>query len=208
MENILPLAVLALVVALFVWYVTRGYRAEKDKYRKNLEDEFLYDPATGKKYTLEEAQTTGFPAENLNRVKTDEEIEASFTDEEKEAEYARNFLRRKGYKVVENESEEEVSRFENISWWESYLEVYPDTIFRISSTSYLYFVQVTYTTTGFKGKTDTLTETQLMLWVKAPSDTQLNQLNAIRDIEYLQMRDDHFFKLSKPANSDDVDRLI
>ncbi|MBK8368969.1 MAG: hypothetical protein IPL10_16690 [Bacteroidetes bacterium] len=94
--------------------------------------------------------------------------------------------------MLESESEEEVSRFENISWWESYEGVYADTIFKINEKSYLYFVQVTYSSIGFKGRRDSVSEIQLMLWLRNPLSGSLEYLKSIKDIDYIQNGNDYF----------------
>lgn len=208
MDNAVPLIVLTAVVAIVILYLRKEHKTESNEHLENLEDEYLYDAETGKKYTLEEAESIGFPETNPNRIKTQEEIDTYFNDEEIAVELAKNYLRKKGYKVLETETEEEVSRFENMSWWESYEGVYADTIFKISEKSYLYFVQVTYTSIGFKGSRNVLSEIQLLLWVRNPLNTQIDDLKAIKDIDYIENGKDHFFKLSKIATPEGVKQLL
>jgi len=208
MDNAIPLIALLAVVAIVILYLRKDYNAENKEHLKSLEDEYLYDPETGEKFTLEEVESKGFPTANPNRIKSQEEIETYFTEEEMEIEFAKNYLRKKGYKVLELESEEEVSRFENINWWDNYEEVYSDTIFKINDNCYLYFVQVTYTSIGFKGSRNILSEVQLLLWLRNPKTIQLDYLQTIKDIDSSQNGNNHFFKLSKIANLDGVKLLL
>ena len=194
MDNVMPVIVLVAVVTIAFLYIRKDHNAENKEHLKNLEDEYLYDPETGEKFTLEEVESKGFPPSNPNRIKTEEEIERYFIE--------------RGYKVLESESEEEVSRFENISWWESYEGVYADTIFKINEKSYLYFVQVTYSSIGFKGRRDSVSEIQLMLWLRNPLSGSLEYLKSIKDIDYIQNGNDYFFKLSKIANLEGVKQLL
>ena len=208
MDNVMPVIALIAVVIIAFLFIRKDYNAENKEHLKNLEDEYLYDPETGEKFTLEEVESKGFPPSNPNRIKTEEEIERYFIEEGVDVEFAKNYLRKRGYKVLESESEEEISRFENISWWESYEGVYTDTIFKINEKSYLYFVQVTYSSIGFKGRRDSVSEIQLMLWLRNPLSVSLEYLKTIKDIDYIQNGNDYFFKLSKIANLEGVKQLL
>jgi hypothetical protein len=68
---------------------------------ERLKDEYIYDPETGTKITLEEAESGHWiNHNNLNRVKSQEEINKFFVGREKEAEELINHIKLKKYKFT------------------------------------------------------------------------------------------------------------
>jgi len=103
------------LVSLLIWITFRKSRAQKKRDKElelSLEDETIYDPVTGKRLTLEEAETAPefnhysngeFSPGKINesiiiecRIKPDTEIEKYFEDEAKEIQYIlRDFYKEK-----------------------------------------------------------------------------------------------------------------
>lgn len=89
-------------------------KSEKDPAQEErLNDELLFDPLTGKKITLEEAER-GVVVEDYEgpRVKSDQEIEENYSDDQKEIEYIlRDFIKAG---MDERESDDDDEAFNNI----------------------------------------------------------------------------------------------
>jgi hypothetical protein len=82
-------------------------RMEKDEQQEKQylpDDDLIYDPVTGKKYTLEEAEAgIEFLPEDFSRLKTDEEIESFYRGADKERAYIERSLLKYGARAVEHE---------------------------------------------------------------------------------------------------------
>ncbi|OXA76330.1 hypothetical protein SAMN05444397_10153 [Flavobacterium aquidurense] len=98
-----------LIVALFIislaykffFSKTQKEKEYERKLKESLADEFIYDPETGAKLTLEQAESGNWIAHNnLNRIKPKEELEQYYKGKEKEIEELANFLKSNGYKFT------------------------------------------------------------------------------------------------------------
>ncbi|SHH21535.1 hypothetical protein SAMN04488109_3202 [Chryseolinea serpens] len=78
-----------------IWMMFLTKHKKDPAQEENLSDELLFDPLTGKKITLEEAER-GMVVENYTgpRIKPDQEIEDNYSGERKEIEYIlRDFIK-------------------------------------------------------------------------------------------------------------------
>ncbi|MBK8368970.1 MAG: hypothetical protein IPL10_16695 [Bacteroidetes bacterium] len=69
MDNVMPVIALVAVVTIAFLYIRKDHNAENKEHLKNLEDEYLYDPETGEKFTLEEVESKSFPHPILTELK-------------------------------------------------------------------------------------------------------------------------------------------
>lgn len=99
---------------------------EKDyekKLKERLNDEFLYDPETGARFTIEQAEDGSWiNHKNDSRIKSSKEIENYYDGSEKIVEEIANYLKSKNYKPVKLSSNQieklEASKlFEKYSDW-------------------------------------------------------------------------------------------
>jgi hypothetical protein len=101
---------LALLLALSgIYGSVKSRKPKRDSLKLNQDDlegadELLFDSYTGKKITVEDA-TEGITIteEELNRIKTDEEILAGYSNLRQDEEFAQNHLRKLGFKHADNE---------------------------------------------------------------------------------------------------------
>ena len=79
------------------------------KLKKSLEDEFIVDPETGARLTLEQAESGNWIAhDNEFRTLSDSELELLLSEEEKQAEQAKNYLREsRNYRVIQLSPDQE-----------------------------------------------------------------------------------------------------
>ncbi|MCD6065311.1 MAG: hypothetical protein K0S33_137 [Bacteroidetes bacterium] len=208
MIEIAALASLAIIVTITIVSLRRDRKSQDKIHLKNLDNELLYEPKTGVSYTLDEVESGDILFSDPNRIKTRKEIETFFNEDEIGVELARNYLRKKGYKQMNSEREPNDLKFDSISWWENYRGVYTDTVFEINPAVHLYFVSLTYVVTGYKGRTDMVTEIQLMLWLKKTTLNQLNYLKSCKDLDSLQLGTEYLFKRNKIADIEGVKILL
>lgn len=92
---------IVLIVIVSISKVFEKSKEEKEEERvlnESLADEFIYEPVSGKKITLEQAESGNWDGEfNLNRIKSEDEIEKYYFGQEKETEKIINTLKSKGY---------------------------------------------------------------------------------------------------------------
>ena len=91
------IAIVSLGATAFVLYIifrpSKADREHEAAVAKRLDDETIYDPETGAKLTLEQAERGHFIGnDGDDRVKTVEEIEQHYLDEERDVEYIRRFF--------------------------------------------------------------------------------------------------------------------
>lgn len=102
-------------VILFAYYVGQSSAKktpDEVEVEQRLEDEFIYDPDTGAKMTLEQAESGHFIRhDNSLGIKTDKEIEENYDEDNQEVEYIVRYFREKG--IGEHEDEEIDDRVKN-----------------------------------------------------------------------------------------------
>lgn len=89
------------IVFFIVIFLTRKTKAEKEheqRLKESLADELIYDPETGVSITLEEAESSIWLAHNnLNRIKSKEEIDKYYFGQDKSLEEFVNNIKSAGY---------------------------------------------------------------------------------------------------------------
>jgi hypothetical protein len=98
--------VFGLIAVIFILLLYREYNnalRERKKLSKKLEeDELLFDKLSGQKFTVEEAEKgVTLVAMDLNRIKSDDEINETYSGFELEKELVINNLKKEGYKITE-----------------------------------------------------------------------------------------------------------
>ena len=97
--SITILAICAIgVCALLIWYSSFRKTDKEKKYEKHLEDslddEYIIDPETGAKITLEQAESGHWVShDHIDRLKSEAEIAQLFSDEERQVEHAINHIK-------------------------------------------------------------------------------------------------------------------
>lgn len=98
-------------VILFAWYIAQLSARKTPReivVEQRLEDEFIYDPDTGAKMTLEQAESGHFiKHDNKLRIKSNKEIEENYDEDNQEVEFVVRYFREKGIHEHEDESVDE-----------------------------------------------------------------------------------------------------
>lgn len=104
LEKIFYLFLTLVIIYVFYRFFMLMRKAERE-YNKDLEerlnDEFIYDPDTGARLTLEEAESGHWIHQNnQNRIKSDEEIKTHYFGKERDAEELVNYIKSIGFKTT------------------------------------------------------------------------------------------------------------
>lgn len=179
----------------FFFSKTEQEKEYERKLKKSLADEFIYDPETGAKLTLEEAESGNWLAhDNLNRIKSKEELEQYYRGKEKEIEELVNFLKSNGYKFTKL-SNSQIEFLEQTK----ILSKYDDWSYSCSYSfnegkDFVFFPRVTYHNNKHENG---YSESQIMFWI-----------NDIRLDGHLYLRDKTYFEaLTDRVRNDDLIKL-
>jgi hypothetical protein len=160
----------------FFFSKTKQEKEYERKIKESLADDFIYDPETGAKLTLEEAESGNWVAhDNLNRIKPKEELDQYYRGKEKEIEKLANFLKSNGYKFTKlTDSHIEFLEQTKI------LSKYDDWSYSCSYSfnegkDYVFFPHVTYNNDRYKNDYN---ESQIMFWI---NDVRLDGHIYLRD---------------------------
>ena len=149
-------------------YKTKGEKEYDKKIKESLADEFIIDPETGVKLTLEEAESgVWLNHDNEYRTISDEELNKFPTEGEKQAEVALNYLRaNKDFKKTDL-THSELNKLEHTSILSSYDNWSYSNPFRFNQLI-LFFPQPGISRSSVY-HSDEYSESHTMLWVKIES---------------------------------------
>lgn len=102
--GIICITIMAVIIFVFFNRQIREEKAARREQEKRLEDESIYDPSTGAKMDLEQAENDLFINHDfVLRVKSDQEIEENYLGDEREIEYIKRHFAKAGIHESENE---------------------------------------------------------------------------------------------------------
>jgi hypothetical protein len=165
--------IVGIVIVFFFWKImtfeSKSETEEIKRLKESLADEFIYDPETGTKITLEQAESGHWiPHNNLDRIKDSDEIEQFYHGPEKEAEELKNYIKKNGftYKKLTNKQLELLEKTEILSKYDDWS--YSSSFLNDKGNCFVFFPAVEINTSrhqlGYH-------ESQIMLWIK---DEQLS----------------------------------
>lgn len=83
---------------------SKAEKQEKAEQEERLKDERIYHPETGCYFTLEELENGVIVVdEHINRIKSDEEIQANYSEDQQEIEYVVRLMLQSGLAETEDE---------------------------------------------------------------------------------------------------------
>lgn len=168
---------------------------EENRLKKSLEDEYIYDPDTGAKLTLEQAESGHWISHNnINRIKDSNEIEQFYYEDEREAEEIKNQIKKAGYihKDFTNYQLKFLEKTNILSKYDYWS--YSDSFSNKNENIFIFFPTVEIKGHRYESN---YYETQLMFWIK---DEQLSGHFYLRDKT-------NFETLSDALRSDDDIKL-
>lgn len=175
MEDFAVVLLFIIIVVIFYYAFTFKTKKEKDydkHLKENLKDEFIIDPETGAKLTLEQAESGHWVAhDNEFLTKPEKELSKLFSEEEKDAEKALNYLKESREYRKTKFSKDLIKLLEKTKLLSKYSDWSYADLFRIeyldgyifTPTVHLEGSQQTYYNDGYQ-------ESQLMVWLKFEMD--------------------------------------
>lgn len=171
------------VMGLFLFYVikklynpifkgTKEEQEYKRKLKESLEDEFIIDPETGAKITLEQAESGHWIAhDNEFRTMSDSEIDKLYTDEQKKAELGINYLKKQKEYRKQKLRDEEIEILERTKILSKYDDWGYSDSFRLEYANGFVFVPAVKIVDKQPGYFDnSYIESQIMFWIRLKSD--------------------------------------
>ncbi|KGO85952.1 hypothetical protein [Flavobacterium suncheonense] len=189
--------IIGIVIAVFLWKVmthkSKSEIEEENRLKESLSDEFIYDPETGTKLTLEQAESGHWIAHNnVNRIKDSDEIEQFYYDDEKEVEELKNYIKKTGntYKKLTNYQIELLEKTETLSKYDNWS--YSSSFSNDNGNRFVLFPAVEITGNRHQSGYH---ESQIMFWIK---DEQLSGHFYLREKTNFEKLTDIF------RNDDDI----
>ncbi|KUJ61964.1 hypothetical protein AR687_10425 [Flavobacteriaceae bacterium CRH] len=151
----------------FLFTKTEQEKEYERKMKESLADEFIYDPETGAKLTLEEAESGNWIThDNPNRIKSEEELDKYYSGREKEAEELTNFIKSNGYEFTKlTDSQigflEKSKILSKYDYWE-----YSNSFTFSSEKHFIFFPGVSYYNEHHQPGYN---ESQIMFWINDPN---------------------------------------
>lgn len=169
LEEIVFFGLLALVLIKLIFIGFEKSKEELEEERilnESLADEFIYDPVSGKKITLEQAESGNWEGDfNLNRIKSEEEIEKFYFGQEKETEKIINTIKTKGYEFKRPTSSQ-VSFLEKSAIFKKYDDwTYSKSFSKDGGKSFIIFPNVSLITNNGRHLSN-FNEEQMLFWIQ------------------------------------------
>ncbi|RZJ67501.1 MAG: hypothetical protein EOO50_05820 [Flavobacterium sp.] len=140
-EIVFYVAIALIVIFIFVKILepTKAEKEEERRLKESLSDEFLYDPETGARFTVEQAEKgTWIAHDNPKRIKSDEEINKYYSGSEIVVEQIANHLKSAGCERYEF-TEEEISILSETKMLSNYDDWSYSSVFRFPESDDLVF---------------------------------------------------------------------
>lgn len=165
--------IIGIFTMFFLWKVitfkSKSEIEEENKLKESLADEFIYDPETGTKLTLEQAESGHWISHNnVNRIKDADEIEQFYYGNEREVEELKNYIKKTGYtfKKLTDSQIETLTKTETLSKYHNW--TYSNSFSKDNEKLFIFFPAVEIR--GNRHQPD-YHESQIMFWIK---DVQLS----------------------------------
>jgi hypothetical protein len=160
---------------------------------ERLKDERLYDSVTGRYLTLEEAENEAINADDyIGRIKSDEEIEKNYSEDEREVEYIIRDMLQFGIPEAEDER-----IFELISNSKIYETVESHSINNLWEIKQNHFLGIASVTSSFShGRSDSRTYAYQIIGI-VQGKLLNTQAEAYEGIEFIEISETQIFKVSK-----------
>lgn len=151
--TIIGIAFFVIILGYFVHMSSKMDRENRKKLEEQLEDEYIYDPETGLKMTLEEAeQGAVFESNGVSIIKSDAEIDSIEDENIRELHRIRNFFLKSELTKVDSDDFELIrAKIASLQFSSNYSSIETDFITQISENSYIALTSVAYVIAGKRG---------------------------------------------------------
>lgn len=203
----------------FIFYMLKTTKADKEyeqKLKRSLEDEFIIDPETGIKITLEEAETGHWVShDNEFRPIPESDIESQILDDHKTLARALNYLITRKEYLKSSLTEEQIDLLNKLKSLAKYDGWTYSDAFSFDKGMVIFLAPEIYGKTYWE---DDYIETQLMFWIKIENTeghyylrekTQTEKLlDKFRNDDCLQLDDYESFTFKKSYKLLKIQKLV
>jgi hypothetical protein len=199
-----------IVVALFaavLYFFSREFKKENQEEKVYLPDDgYIYDPVSGRKLTLEEAESGVVVSEDMasvssSRIKTDEEIETFYTGDVKLKEYIKRELMVSGAGFMGRDL---LDWLDQSVMLQGLVSFNLDFMFQVVPGRYLGMASVTYRMPGHSGSAGS--EYQFVGFIAGINTIQHQDI--LKDLEIELLAHGLLLRLPRMATRTDFDRLV
>lgn len=191
--------VIIICLAVVMFFTLRPSEAEKQakaEQEERLKDERIYHPETGRYFTLEELENEVIVIDNnYPRIKSDEEIEANYYEDQREIEYAVRFMLQSDLEETEDDRVYELidgsELFESSDSHGVYL------LWTIKPEHFLGIAQVSYSLRNGKYEYGD-SESQIVGIVQG--EVLVDELKKFKDIEIINIGSTTIFRIPRKMN--------
>lgn len=206
MSMIFGIILIALVAAI-LFSLMRPTKAEKQaraELEERLKDERIYHPETGRYFTLEELENEVIVIDNnYPRIKSDEEIEANYNEDQREIEYAVRFMLQSDLEETEDDRVYELidgsELFESSDSHGVYL------LWTIKPEHFLGIAQVSYSLRNGKYEYGD-SESQIVGIVQGDALTE--RLKEFPDLEFLRVGNTLLFRIPRKVSFNEFKLIV
>lgn len=199
--------VIIICLAVVMFFTLRPSEAEKQakaEQEERLKDERIYHPETGRYFTLEEMESGVIAVDNNHpRIKSDEEIEAHYTEEEKEIEYTIRHMLQSGLAETEDDRVYElIDGSELFDLTDSHGVYY---LWTISPEHFLGIARVSYSIRNGKYEYGS-SDSQIVGIVQG--DVLVEELKKFSDIEIMNIANTKVFRIARKVNFQEFKKVL
>lgn len=188
--------VIIICLAVMMFFTLRPSEAEKQakaEQEERLKDERIYHPETGRYFTLEELENEVIVIDNnYPRIKSDEEIEANYYEDQREIEYAVRFMLQSG--LAETEDNRVYELIDGSELFESSDSHGVYLLWTIKPEHFLGIAQVSYSLRNGKYEYGD-SESQIVGIVQG--DVLIDELKKLKDIEIINIGSTTIFRIPR-----------
>lgn len=188
--------ILIVLVAGILFSLTRPSKAEKlsqAELEERLKDERIYHPETGRYFTLEELENEVIVVdEDINRIKSDEEIQANYSEDQQEIEYVVRLMLQSG--VTETEDERIYELIDQSELFASNDSHHVNYLWVVKPEHFLGIAHVSYSIRNGKYEYGD-SENQIVGIVQ--EDSLIEELKKFKDIEFINMGNTRLFRVAR-----------
>lgn len=188
--------VIIICLAVVMFFTLRPSEAEKRakaEQEERLKDERIYHPETGRYFTLEELENEVIMVdEHINRIKSDEEIQANYSEDQQEIEYAVRLMLQS--EVTGTEDERIYELIDHSELFASNDSNHINYLWAITPEHFLGIAHVSYSLRNGKYEYGD-SENQIVGIVQG--DSLIGELKKIKDIEIINMGNTRLFRVAR-----------
>jgi len=198
---VIVIVIALLVVALILFKAIKKDKEASAELAESLKDERIYDHVSGRYLTLEEAENEVIDGNKyINRIKSDEEIQKHFSEDEREVEYIIRDMIQSSISETEDERIFELVEFSQLYGPDDYSihylwEIKPD-----------HFLGIAYVTHYYPNGTQ-IRDHENQLFGIVQGNTLTAEFEANAEIQFIELNNTRVFKIPRKISFNEFKRF-